>query len=278
MSHVWDKGVPLRMATSKGVQMGIRERWRELWGGRSAELEPTRHLDLLTGFNVRELGGYAVEQGATQWRRFVRSGSLDMLSPQDQERLYDYGVRLVLDLRGDHEVSVAPDKIARMPGVRFLHVPLYDFDLSDPALEAERDDDFRTLGYLTMLANKDAVRQIFSFFATAHAHECVLFHCAAGMDRTGVTALLLLGLVGASRERIVADYCYSFAPDAEVDAVVFGTKQPSRRELELRFDAIQAVLDRLYEGYGNVERYLQSCGISDDELACVRAHLLAENR
>ncbi|MBO7674172.1 MAG: tyrosine-protein phosphatase [Atopobiaceae bacterium] len=254
--------------------MGIRERWRAFWGGQPTELEPDRRLDLRTGFNVRELGGYAVERGATSWRRFVRSGSLDMLSPQDQERLYAYGVRLVLDLRGDHEVSVAPDKIARMPGVRFLHVPLYDIDLSDPSLEAVRDDDFRTLGYLTMLANKDAIRRIFSFFATAEPQECVLFHCAAGMDRTGVTAMLLLGLAGASRERIVADYCYSFGSDAEVDASVFGGKAPKRRELELRLEAIRTVLDRLRDGYGTVENYLLSCDVTREQLESVRSHLL----
>lgn len=253
--------------------MDIRKRWREFWEGRPHPLEPRRHLELSTGFNVRELGGYAVGNGATEWRRFVRSGGLDMLSQQDQQRLYDYGVRLVVDLRGDYEVAAAPDKIARMKGVRTLHVPLYDFDLSDPALEAERDEDFRTLGYLTMLANKDAVQQIFSFFATAEPDECVLFHCAAGMDRTGVTAMLLLGLVDARRERIVADYCYSFGSEVEVNATAFRGKPPCRRELELRFDAIQTVLDRLEEGYGTVERYLLSCGVTQEQLDRIKAHL-----
>ena len=275
MANMGQRGLsPLARFLGRGVPMGLRERWRELWN-RPEELEPARKLELASGYNVRELGGYAVEQGVTSYRRFVRSGGLDMLSAQDQRRLYDYGVRLVLDLRGNHEVSVAADKIQQMPGVRFCHVPLFDIDLSDPSLGSdELGGSYHTLGYLTMLANREAVRKAFLFFATAKEGECVLFHCAAGMDRTGMMAMLLLGLVGASNERIVADYCYSFGSCAEVDGIVYKGKRPVRRELELRLDAITTVLDRLEEGYGTIERYLLSCGVEQRALERVRGHLL----
>lgn len=199
-----------------------------------------------------------------------------MLSAQDQQRLHSYGVRLVVDLRGEHEVGMARDKISQMPEVRFLHVPLFDIDLSDPSLGPERQgESYHTLGYLTMLANHGAVARIFSFFATAGEGECVLFHCAAGMDRTGMVAMLLLGLVGASRERMVADYCYSFGSESEVDGIVYGGKAPMRKELELRLDAITTVLDRIEEAYGTVAAYLQACGISQEDLGRVRAHLMS---
>ncbi len=255
--------------------MGIRERWRELWGSGPTELEPARKLELSTGFNVRELGGYMVEGGATSYRRFLRSGGLDTLSLEDQQRLHNYGVRLVVDLRGNHEVGVSPDRLSSMREVRHLHVPLYDINLSDPALEKdETGGDYWALGYLTMLANREAIRQIFSFFATATPSECILFHCAAGMDRTGVIAMLVLGLAGASRERIVADYCYSFAPTKEVDRVVYDGKRVERRELELRLEAVSTVLDRIQKAYGTVEDYLLMCGVTQSELDRVRAHLL----
>lgn len=255
--------------------MGIRERWRELWSSNLTELEPARRLELASGFNVRELGGYMVEGGATSYRRFIRSGGLDTLSMEDQKRLHSYGVRLVVDLRGNHEVGISPDKLTNMRDVRYLHAPLYDINLSDPALE--KDDaggDYWALGYLTMLANREAVRKVFSFFATAAPSECVLFHCAAGMDRTGVIAMLVLGLAGATRERIVADYCYSFASTKEVDRVVYEGKRVERRELELRLEAVNTVLDRIRRAYGTVEDYLRTCGVSDNELGRVRAHLM----
>ena len=255
--------------------MGIRQRWRELWGPPKEALEPARRLDLSSGFNVRELGGYEVCGGETAYRRFLRSGSLDTLSLVDQRRLHEYGVRQVLDLRGNYEVETSRDRLSEMPGVRYLHVPLYDIDISDPMLERGGDDGtYFTLGYFTMLANRDAVGRIFSFFALAPKDGVVLFHCAAGMDRTGVTAMLLLGLAGASRERIVADYCYSFGSEAEVDRCVFGTEAPRRRELALRMEAINVVLDRLLDAYGSFERYLGECGVTQEEMSLVRAHLM----
>ncbi len=255
--------------------MGLRERWRALWSREIGELEPARKLELRTGYNVRELGGYAVDAGETAYRRFVRSGGLDMLSAQDQQRLYDYGVRLVVDLRGDNELELARDRLAEMRGVRFLHAPLYDFDLSDPLLDGgDRNSDRYSLGYLTMLANREIIRQVFSFFASAEPDECVLFHCAAGMDRTGVTAMLRVGLAGASKERIVADYCYAFASVEEVDRSVFGGRVPGRMELQLRIQAMSYVIDRLLDAYGSYYEYLVSCMLSDEELSLVKRHLL----
>jgi protein-tyrosine phosphatase len=35
---------------------------------------------------------------------------------------------------------------------------------------------------------------------------CVLFHCASGKDRTGLLALVLLALAGATPDEIIADY------------------------------------------------------------------------
>ena len=257
--------------------MGFKQRWLELWLRDQEELEPDRKLKVESGFNVRELGGYLVDDGATSYRRFLRSGGRDMLSAQDQRRLYNYGVRMVVDLRGYHEVSIAGDKLSKMPEVRTLHAPLYDVNLSDPALERnDSDGSYWTLGYLTMLANHDVVRDVFSFFATASPDDCVLFHCAAGMDRTGMVGMLLLGLVGANREQVIADYLYSFAPIREVDALAYKGVKPVSYELDLRLEAITTVLDRLKEGYGTTESYLLSCGVTADELSAVRRHLLAE--
>ena len=255
--------------------MNLRQRWHALWSKEQPPIEPARKLDVKSGFNVRELGGYAVGMGETAYRRLIRSGSIDMLSVEDQRRLNDYGVCSVLDLRGFSERHAAPDRLAAMGDVRFLGVPFYDYNLSDPKLERPDDDGgYLTLGYLTMLANHDAVRKIFSFVARCAPDECLLFHCAAGMDRTGMCAMLLLGVVGASRERIVADYCYSFGSVEEVDAYVCGNGPVPSDELFLRRAAIETVYDRLMEAYGSFEAYLVACGVGEDELDRVRGHLL----
>ena len=192
-------------------------------------LEPGEghRVDIPGGVNVRDLGGYETPDGTTVCGHFLRSGNNDSLGQRGMA-VYDLlGVRTVIDLRGRREVWANPDPYAHRRGIRYLNVPLYSRDLSDPAL---RPDDVRefsyglTAGYLLMLSNKPRIREIFSFIAEAPEDTCVLFHCAAGMDRTGVVALLLLGLAGVDRNHIIADYCYSFAPQAEVDAFVFAKK------------------------------------------------------
>jgi protein-tyrosine phosphatase len=46
----------------------------------------------------------------------------------------------------------------------------------------------------------------------------VLFHCIRGHDRTGIIALLLLALVGVTRDEIIADY--ELSPDLERDELL----------------------------------------------------------
>ncbi|MBR3313800.1 MAG: tyrosine-protein phosphatase, partial [Atopobiaceae bacterium] len=84
----------------------------------------------------------------------------------------------------------------------------------------------------------------------------------------------LLGVAGASRERTVADYCYSFGSVEEVDDFIYNNRFAPSDELLLRRAAIEAVYDRLMEAYGSFEGYLGECGVTDDEIARVRAHLL----
>jgi protein-tyrosine phosphatase len=42
------------------------------------------------------------------------------------------------------------------------------------------------------------------------APGCVVFHCAGGKDRTGLLALVLLTLAGATPEEIIADYLLTY--------------------------------------------------------------------
>lgn len=180
-----------------------------------------------SGDNVRELGGFPLrEGGCTRAHRFVRSGTTSTLTRRDLFRLRRYGIKRVLDLRGEGELRVSPDPFARRRDVVYLNVPMYNFDLHDPKLVQKVDEDtgledYLISGYLDMLANRPALAQIFSFFAQATPTECVLFHCTAGMDRTGVISMLVLALAGVDRSHLIADYTYSYADEAVVNRLIF---------------------------------------------------------
>jgi protein-tyrosine phosphatase len=132
---------------------------------------------------------------------------------------------------------------------------------------------------------KRSLAGTFEFLAQAQRNECVLFHCAAGMDRTGMVAMLLLGLAEVPREEILADYCYSFANKDRVDATVHEYVQNVQAErppqsafesylLYTRLEAIATVYDTPIAHHGSVRSYLESCKVPQAHLEAVLAHLV----
>ena len=246
------------------------------------EASPTDGGRLLpVGDNCRELGGYPLPSavgrapGATTLsHRFLRSGSTSTLSRKEAHYLHEYGVTRVVDLRSTQECASSPDVFASYPGVTYTNVPLLGVNLHDPKLRLPGDTrDYLASGYLRMLDNHEAVRRIFSAFAESAPEECVLYHCAAGMDRTGITSLLLLGLCDVDRTSIVADYTYSFASREEVDAYIYQGVSPSFTTVDVLAKLMGRVYDGLLESYGSVEAYLLACGINKSQLTRVRNHL-----
>ncbi len=265
--------------------MSLLDRFRMSFSDRlgrgAGPLVEARFLDVPTGDNYRDLGGYDSPHGPTRYRRFVRAGSTARLSFADVERLKDYGVCRVLDLRSAFEEPRSTDRFVRQDRVAWENVPLFDYDLSDPRLAGTSTPAGNYLidGYVTMLSNHEAIRRIFEFFAQTPDGGAVLFHCAAGMDRTGMVALLLLGLAEVPRAQVVADYLYSFASKEEVDRLVFEKRRLTGVEgawspLPSREEAVEFVLDRIEQGYGTTRAYLAACGINGQCLDSVRGMLV----
>ena len=59
-------------------------------------------LDKMT--NTRDLGGYETQEGYyTKSNHYIRASSPANATEGDLEKLYDYGVRVTIDLRSDFE-------------------------------------------------------------------------------------------------------------------------------------------------------------------------------
>jgi protein-tyrosine phosphatase len=197
----------------------------------------------------------------------------------------ELGVATVVDLRAGHEVETYGHGPLGAAGVVVRHLPIADetrperierpVDAPEPAsltldqiylIMLERYAD-RFVGVLRVLAD-DATHPI-------------VFHCAAGKDRTGLVAALLLSVLGVDDDTIAADY----AVTAEhIDELLdrhrtHAEEQGSPVEvtdalLAAEAGVMRTVLVGMRERYGSAQAYLESHGLEPDAIAALRASLL----
>ncbi len=171
--------------------------------------DPRRLIALDAIHNFRDLGGYPAAGGrTTRWRTMFRADGLHRLAGDDLEVVRALGLRTVIDLRSHAEVADRGTFPQDLHPVNFHHVPVID---STWQHLDRRDSDHDPTAFLEW-AYHDMLREGPQRFAQAveqlgraDAFPAV-FHCAAGKDRTGVLAMLVLGSLGVPHEYIVADY------------------------------------------------------------------------
>lgn len=171
-----------------------------------------RHIPLTGGHNFRDMGGYPTSDGRQVARgRIYRSGTLSELTDEDHLVMDRIGLRLICDLRSTNERERRPSRIP--PAARF-EIWSRDHEMSAgdlmrilalPEASAPHIRDAMIAAY-RKLPYEQAPSYRVLFSRIAEGDLPVLFHCAAGKDRTGIAAALLLTLLGVERDVIVDDY------------------------------------------------------------------------
>jgi protein tyrosine/serine phosphatase len=247
-----------------------------------------RSRDLLWDgcLNVRDLGGLPTDDGETRFGSIVRADSVHDLSDDGWRALVDYGVRTVIDLRGDHErEDDPPDELP----VEVVHVPFMEASEQewdeigeelDAAVAAAPDDATATRDVYLLFLDRFADNVAASLRAVARAPDGgLVVHCVGGKDRTGLLTALLLHLAGVPDDEIAADYALSeerLLPRHQVwfDAAETEEElQRLRRIAQTPAASMNGVFAELERRYGSVEGYLRHTGLTDEELDELRARL-----
>ena len=112
-----------------------------------------------------------------------------------------------------------------------------------------------------------------------HQFEAI-FHCAAGKDRTGVLAALLLDAVGVERDAVVADFALTNERLERIGGRLRRMSTYSNYTGTLTLNDMSAdpqtmidVLAALDRDFGGAAGWLASAGLTADELASLRAAL-----
>jgi protein-tyrosine phosphatase len=140
---------------------------------------------------------------------------LHKLNAADLKRLHALNIYRVIDLRSQMESQREPDRLPREWAGRLVEIPI--LDSTTQATQESRREFLRNLKHIdpiqymnqmnVELATKftPQMRQFVGEVLSAKGRP-VLFHCAAGKDRTGFAAAILLRALGVPQEVVLQDY------------------------------------------------------------------------
>ncbi|MCX5014285.1 tyrosine-protein phosphatase [Streptomyces sp. NBC_00555] len=253
--------------------------------------------------NLRDLGGTPLSGGRTVRPGLVlRSGQLDRLDLDADPVVAALGLRTVIDFRTDAERTDHPDRVpagarllvadvladkvssGRMPAA----AQLKDL-LSDPAVAEEHLGGGKAQALFADLyrffVHSASAQAAFRLLLTEAADPeagPLLFHCTAGKDRTGWGATVILSLLGADDETLMAEYLsvnpavkQAFAPMIEGFTGAGGDPDIALALIGVFPSYLEAALTEVETRYGSMEKYVrEGLGVSDETVEALRARLV----
>jgi len=247
-------------------------------------------LVLSAPVNLRDLGGIPIDGGVLRHGVAIRTDDLAYVTDEIASELVAAGLTAIIDLRSPLEVSVTGRGPLGEYPVSYHHLPLIaDVGESMTRDAPELSHDAMGRMYLRMI-EVAAPQLVTALNVIAHTPGAAAFHCAAGRDRTGVLAAMLLLALGAADDDIIADYALTGANMVAImqrTAPVMGAMWKA-----LGFDAdaagatsallegsmevsMRTVLDTLREQHGDPLAPLRAAGLSDATVARLRERALA---
>ena len=216
----------------------------------------------------------------TGWGRLYRSDTLHELTKADLEMIREVGLASVIDLRTGAEVEGTGQGLLHSEPIRYFHLSVMQNATNDegprPAL-AQLDLASVYLRWLE--SGRQALGEALTIVGTPKSHP-LPFHCAAGKDRTGVLAALVLDIVGVEREVIVADYLLTANRLDLIQARQRSDPDTAQRMVEaphlfgVEAETIEIFLDGLSEHFGGGREWALAAGISPAHLDAMSAVLI----
>ncbi|MEA2143631.1 MAG: protein-tyrosine phosphatase [Solirubrobacteraceae bacterium] len=225
---------------------------------------------------MRDLGGHPTESGGVVRHGLVfRAASLHRFGGAGLPAL-----ATLIDLRSPGEIArggpcppIGDASVVYAPILHELWGPT-DYDPAVPLANflAERYVEMAEVG-------REAIGASLAALADPDALPAAFF-CAAGKDRTGVLAAVLLSVLGVADEHIASDYGSSDSPVRDLFAWLRANPAPGsdwahgdNPLIAAPAAAMLSFLEKLREGYGSPDAYARGAGLSDAAIAELRTTL-----
>ena len=286
-----DEVVDGQSTTISGLDATNRYYFVVMFADGQRVMASTRFLPLAGAVNFRDMGGFKTADGKRVcWGKLFRSGSLGSLTSADYEYIERIGIKLVCDLRSSGEIAVEPDKLPA--SIEYVHASIFTDSDSVRRLRALLVDP-RALSLLMLemythqMIDQNA-RPIGDILRRLSNSENLpaLIHCTAGKDRTGITAAVLLSVLGVPDVVITADYSLSNHYFETIRQLVQNALPQRLAMFGITIDDMQVLLtanpvvlqdalNYLRQRYGSVEVYLRdAAGVDDSVIERLKTNLL----
>ena len=256
------------------------------------EIDPSelRRLKLEGPVNFRDLGGYETADGRSVRRRHLfRSDALFRLTESDVEQVRALGVTTLIDFRTPHELESNGFGGMDILGAEHVHLPTIDTtrEVTDvvgtgPVVDEEVARALITAAdAYSMMLERGAAAYASALRVVAASESPVVFFCAAGKDRTGVFAAIVLGLLGVSEIDIVTDYALTAEVLEQIHVLRGDTSAGESfahligEDLRNAYPAsMETTIERVRERWGGWHEYTAAIGVEPDVVEALRTRLL----
>lgn len=225
-----------------------------------------RRLPLKKLKNCRDLGGYATTDGGiTRFKVFLRAEVPHQIPQEDLDFLQAYGVKTVMDFRGEAETLAYPSSLKDVEWIRYQWSPMFTQQVAPQTLKKGRTLSFKfdnwEKHYLDMAEDfKPWMKLVIE--TAAECESALLYNCTTGKDRTGILSALLLSIAGVDQEDIIADYCVSMVYLHNIYCTFGFQSNLPQSFFETPPQAMRGLLKHFDNNYGGVESYLTECGVN----------------
>ena len=245
--------------------------------------------------NVRDYGGHDLPDGRkVVLGKLFRGAQLSSMSKDEQQRLADMGISLLIDLR------YLPERKRQSTPVSDIFRPeIFEFEAAHDQTDPNELAPHEAFAIHKLNTADDARRYMLGSYEDrpldpgftgltakslkrmAGTGEGAYVHCAAGKDRTGTFSAILLMLLGASSDDVMEEYMRT--QDAvDLDAIIplITQKMEKRYDRSFTVDALRPYfhvepdyLERSLRVIGDVEQYAREVlMLSAQNIDDLRAH------
>jgi protein-tyrosine phosphatase len=239
-------------------------------------------VELKGAFNVRDLGGLRTRDGRrTKHGVIYRGDSLDSITPEDAEFLFGkLHVGAIVDLRTKAETELSG---LVFPVPRYRYSVLHEGRLGQEPFPSDDPAELAKVYLSNIDGGRAAVKGTFDIVAAdLQAGVATLFHCAAGRDRTGIVAALLLALVDVTYGQIAQDYVQSNRNARRVtkklaENPLYANHNGARPEVILLHEqTILGFMRLLQDHFGGPEQFCLDSGVSPETIAAIRDNFVVD--